>query len=244
MHFFKDPLFSIALAAACCAAVSVCLAISLRLVRRLAPWSGLVLILTAVLGVLPEAVEQVGWLRSGAGLAAGLSLLWVIDRYLAPICPTCHTGHDHSFCLLPLHGYAVPLIVAFGLHGFIDGWMISAAKEAGDSVVNAGLAIHKLSEGLILGMVLRASLASRWKAALWAILAQLAILPGGLLERELHAFFSASWTAYLLTAAAALFLYLGGHAVHAGWKRRLTRRSVAASCASPSDSENVSQWTR
>ena len=70
-------------------------------------------------------------LLASAGLAIGFTLLWVIDHYVYPVCPTCSHTHDHGSCSESLHGFAAPLLIASGLHSFFDGWSLAVSQLKG-----------------------------------------------------------------------------------------------------------------
>jgi len=176
----------------------------------------------ALVWVLPELGEHLGWAGGPALLAAGVLALALIDRHLYPLCPACSHTHDHDACREPLHGFAAPLVLAFSLHSFLDGVAVPAAIETaglGPAFV-AGIAMHKIPEGLALGAILRAALPSRLAALGWAALAQGATLAGGLAEAAVHPHLNPHGTSLLLALAGGSFLYLGLHAVHGEWRRR------------------------
>ncbi len=185
------------------------------------PFSGGVLIGVALLWMLPEMAEFFGWPISIAWTMVGFAILLAIDRFVHPLCPACSGTHAHEHCETELHGFAAPLLIAAALHSSIDGWSLAAAHSSssfGHALV-IGLAFHKIPEGIALGAIMRASVASRWAALGACALAQSATLAGGglellfatqLSERNLHA---------LLAIAAGSFLYLGGHAVHGEVRR-------------------------
>jgi zinc and cadmium transporter len=197
--------------------------------RRMVPFSGGVLMGVALFWVLPEMAAFFGWPLSIAWTGAGFAALWMIDRFVYPLCPACSGTHEHEHCATELHGMALPLIAAAALHSAIDGWSLAAAHSTGGGFGAAfviGIAFHKVPEGIALGAIARASLPSRWSALGWCAAAQSAtLLAGGaemmfaahLNERNLHA---------LLAIAGGSFLYLGGHAVHGEVRRSGAGRSV------------------
>jgi len=144
--------------------------------RRVLPFSGGLLGGIALFWILPEIAERNGWLRGCAGLIAGFSLLFLIDRFLYPVCPTCSHTHHHEDCSRSLHGFAAPLLIASGLHSFFDGWSLAVSQQKGFEGVKvaflAGIGVHKLPEGLALGALLIAALGTEWRAMLGATAAQ------------------------------------------------------------------------
>jgi zinc transporter ZupT len=175
----------------------------------------------ALFWVLPELAGQLRWLQAIAWVGLGFALLGVIDRYIYAVCPSCSHSHNHDGCETRLHGFAAPLLIAAALHGSLDGWSLSAAGDVHLSApFLAGIAAHKLPEGLALGVIARASLGSRISAIALASLAQLATLAGGALESQFSAHLPVASIYALLALAGGSFLYLGAHAVHGELRRR------------------------
>jgi zinc transporter ZupT len=196
---------------------------SLRsLSRRLIPFAGGVLIGVAVFWVLPEMAEFLKWPGALAWITAGFALLWVIDRLVYPVCPACSHPHHHERCSAALHGFAPPLLLAAALHSALDGWSVMAAGS-GTAPLGASfglaIAIHKIPEGLALGVIVRAALDSRNAALGWCGLAEAATLAGAALEIGLAPYLSPYALHVLLAVAGGSFLYLGAHAVHGEWRR-------------------------
>jgi zinc transporter ZupT len=156
--------------------------------------------------------------------AAGYFLLFAVNRWAYPVCPTCSHDHDHAACSTLLHGFAAPLITASAMHCFLDGWSIATA---GESVavgirlaVPVAIAVHKIPEGVALGGILRAASRSRTSAFAWCALAQGITVVGGGVGLALAPYLGAHWVTYPLGVAGGCFFYLGFHAIHEEWKRR------------------------
>ncbi len=203
------------------AAAGVWLTSVSALSRRLVPFGGGVLVGVAMFWVLPEMVEFLRWPGAVAWVAAGFALLWIVDRYVYPVCPACSHTHDHDGCLTPLHGFALPLLAAAAVHSGLDGWSVAAAQ--GSSTLGRafvmGVAVHKIPEGVALGVIARASLPSRAAALAWCALAQFSTVAGAGLESILAPYLGAQALHALLALAGGSFLYLGGHAVHGELRR-------------------------
>jgi len=171
--------------------------------------------------IVPEMAEFFGWMRALAWTAAGFGLLWVIDRFVHPVCPACSHSHDHDDCTTRLHGFAAPLLIAAALHAAADGWSLAAAKSAAmfSPALAVGIAFHKLPEGLALGVMTRASM--RWKLAaiLCCAMAEAMTLAGGGFESALAPYLNVHSLHAVLAVAGGSFLYLGGHAVHGELRR-------------------------
>lgn len=192
--------------------------------RRMVAFGGGLLAGIAIFGVLPELSEGYGWGGGTLLLVSGFVLLWVVDRYIYPVCPTCAHTHDHGACSTVLHGFGWPLVIAASLHSALDGWGIMASQQAASSAagaaVVAGILLHKVPEGLAFGSILRAAYGSRRAAMVWCLIAEGMTLAGGLLEKSLSPQLGPMWLYYPLALAGGGFLYLGVHAVHEEWRRR------------------------
>jgi zinc and cadmium transporter len=197
--------------------------------RLLVPVSGAILLAVSLFSILPEMAGEAGWLRAGILYGCGYSLLYVIDRYIHPVCPSCSHTHDHLHCEVELHGFSVPLVIATAIHSFVDGWAMAVAQNAATgsmrTTIPIAVLLHKIPEGLALGVMLRASLKSPGTAAAWGFAAESATAVGALLAMSLLPGASPVWARDLLAVAGGTFLYLGFHAVHGalGW-RLLPRR--------------------
>jgi len=203
------------------AAVGVCARIGAA--RRIVPFSGGLLMGIAVFGVLPELAGSYGWGLGSAVLALGVALLWVVGRYVYPVCPSCSHTHDHEHCVTALHGFALPLVAAASLHSLLDGLGIVASQQEHAqglaATVVAGVTLHKIPEGIALGIMLRAAVRSRFAALAWCVAAEASTLLGAVLESAITDRVGVSWVTYALALAGGSFLYLGFHAVHGEWRR-------------------------
>ena len=80
--------------------------------------------------------------------------------------------------------------------------------------------LHKIPEGLALGVMLRASFKSRGVAAGWGAVAEFSTAVGAIVALSLT---PGEWARDLLAVAGGTFLYLGLHAVHGalGWRWKI-----------------------
>lgn len=197
--------------------------------RVFVPVSGAILLAVSLFSILPEMVGEAGWLRAGVLYGCGYSFLYVVDRYVHPVCPSCSHTHDHVHCEIELHGFSVPLVIATSIHAFIDGWGMTVAQNAGTgsmrTAIPVAVLVHKIPEGLALGVMLHAALKGRGSSAAWGSAAELMTAVGALVAMMLLPGASPVWARDLLAVAGGTFLYLGFHAVHGalGW-RLLPRR--------------------
>lgn len=196
--------------------------------RRAIPMSGAVLIVVSLFWIWPEIAEVSGWTPASGLLFGGFALLWVVDRYLYPVCPSCSHTHDHHSCSTQLHGFGTPLIAAALIHNAFDGWTLMAAQssEHMTRAISIGLWAHKLPESIAVGVVLKASLRSNSRALAWAALVQMAVFLGAGLESLAAPYIGPQGITALLALGGGTFLYLGVHALHGEWKRRSAHRAV------------------
>jgi len=217
---FAYPALLITAIAILSAAVGVWLTTFSGLSRRLVSFGGGVLLGVALFWVLPEMAEFFSWQGAILWLTGGFLLLAAVDRYVYPVCPACSHSHEHDSCVTRLHGFATPLLAAAALHSALDGWSAVASQDSGFSLGLIGaIAVHKIPEGLALGVIARASLGSRSSALAWCALAQSATLAGAGLESVLAPHMGSQALHALLALAGGSFLYLGGHAVHGEVRR-------------------------
>ncbi len=210
------------------AGAGVWLATIPEITRRIVPLGGAILLLISFFWVLPELAESFGWSLGAALMLTGFVLLWLIDRFVHPVCPACAHNHDHDSCSTRLHGFATPLVAAALVHSLFDGWTLAAGSGllAVAPALTAGVMIHKIPESLAFGVILRAALRSRTTALWSAILVQAAMIPGAALAFALAPVIGSRWMALLLALGGGTFLYLGFHAVHGEWRRRVASRAV------------------
>ena len=189
--------------------------------KRLVPASGAVLILTAAIWIVPELVETFGWFNGMLLLAAALAGVFLIDKFVHPVCPSCSHSHDHDACQTRLHGFAGPLLTGMGVHNLFDGWMLAHGHNhaAAGHGLWAAVLLHKLPECIAFGVILSAAARTRRQALVWAVLVQFLTVAGAVLEPVTETLGPAS-IGVLLAAGGATFLYLGVHALHGEWKRR------------------------
>lgn len=214
-----------ALIAITSAAAGLRLTLAPQWARRLVPFSAGLLSGLVLFGILPELVRSRGWSGGVAFIAVGLVLLWAVGRWLYPVCPACSHTHDHSLCAATLHGFAVPLLLAAAVHAFLDGVGIAASGSHPDagalgSAVLVGVGLHKIPEGIALGVILHAALGSRSAALAWCAVVQAATPLGAAAESMVGARLGVAGVSLALGLAGGSFLYLAYHALHADWQRR------------------------
>jgi zinc transporter ZupT len=236
---FTDSSLSISALATAVGLVGAALGLWLTSLRRRArlvvPFSAGVLLGVAVFGLLPELAEEAGWMPSLLLAAVGWGLLFLLNRFAYPVCPTCAHDHDHNSCSTELHGFAAPLVAGAALHCFLDGWGIAASQWVATPglriAVPLAVGLHKLPEGIALGGILLASVKKRSSALAWCALAEGTTLLGGATGLLMAPNLGTQWTVYPLGLTAGWLCFLGYHAVHEEWKRRGARPAFASAAA-------------
>lgn len=210
LHLLILPLTA-TLAAVVAAGLGVVLTGHARASRWLIPLSGAFLVLVAVFGLIPELVQDVGWIRALPLVALGCGSLIAVDRFAFPICPSC--DHHHS----GPQAVAAPLLSATALHAFVDGWGLVAVQVAAHlgntsagKAVAAAILLHKIPEGLALGTITGVMLGRAGTALAWCAAVEFSTVIGGSVGLWLT---PADWVSYPLAIAAGTFLFLGVQAV-------------------------------
>ncbi len=218
---FFSPAIWVTLIAVLCALAGVWLTSIKSLARPLVPFGGGTLLGVGLFWVLPEMATTLHWSGAFLWLGGGCLLLALVDRFVYPVCPACSPAHDHDHCATSLHGFATPLLIASSVHAALDGWNVAASQDLPTLGLGflAGIAAHKIPEGLALGVIARASLKSRRSAMLWCVVAQGSTMVGALLEGVLAPYLGPQALHALLALAGGSFLYLGWHAVHGEFRR-------------------------
>jgi len=175
---------------------------------------------TAIIGLIPEALEHISIYEVGISLLAGLVLFFVLEwtviwRHAHGESPDAEHDHDHG----PAHhhhagrGKQTGMLVLIGdaVHNTADGIAIGAACVASPGlglVTTLAVLGHEVPQELSDFTILLSSGFSRWKAFLWNTLSGLGTLVGvmaaygGLGHAE-------AIVPYALSVAAASFLYIG-----------------------------------
>jgi zinc transporter ZupT len=191
--------------------------------RIVVPFSAGVLLGVAIFGLFPEMAGELGWTASALLFAAGYALLFGINRYAYPVCPSCSHDHDHIACTTVLQGFAAPFVAATAVHAFLDGWSMATVQAvAGMEVrvtVPLAVGLHKIPEGMALGAILWASMRSRPTAFLWCVAAESCTIAGGAVGLVLAPRLGTLWVLYPLAMAGGCFFFLGYQAIHEEWKR-------------------------
>lgn len=133
--------------------------------------------------ILPEAKAVLPWPTFIVFASAGYLLLWTVGRFVFYVCPSCAIAHMEGDAAMAKRGSLILLASALGIHCLLDGLaigtggLLSGRAEMGALV---GVGLHKLPEGLALGLLLMGARYPRGSAVLIATGIELLTVVGGL----------------------------------------------------------------
>lgn len=180
-----------------------------------------VLLATAFLNIMPEALEGLSAFTSLSYVMYGVIGAFLMERSLL----WYHHHHDDSHDINPT---SILVLVGDGIHNFIDGMAIAAAFLVNPVLgvtTTLAIAAHEIPQELADYSVLRHCGLSRKKALLWNFLSGLTAIAGGLIgyflfQESFHLVYVAlSLTAgiFIYVSAADLIPELHHSAARAGW---------------------------
>lgn len=176
-----------------------------RLLPFLVSYATGTLLATALLGLLPEAIEQASVDAVLPTVLAGLVAFFVLERVLM-------WRHCHVIGHCARHHAAAPLIVIGDtLHNFVDGIVLAAAFLSSVPLgIATGLAIvaHEIPQEVgDFAVLLDGGMAPR-RALLWNLLSGTASFAGAILAYVALPALT-GWSPYVLAISASSFLYIG-----------------------------------
>jgi zinc and cadmium transporter len=188
-----------------------------RLVPFLVSYATGTLLGAALLGLLPEAIEQGGLLPSLGTVLVGLIAFFVLERLLI-------WRHCHAEGPCEVHGTAGYLILAGdAMHNFVDGAVIATAFMSSIPLgIATGIAViaHELPQEVGDFAILLDNGFTRMRALKWNLISGSTTIPGALLAyvglQHLPQF-----NATILALSAASFLYIGLADLVPGLHRRI-----------------------
>ena len=157
----------------------------------------------AFLHLLPESIELSDNLNPFIFLILGLSVFFVLERYLK-----WHHCHKNNGC--EIHTFTYISLIADSLHNFIDGLVIVSAfaisKELGIATVFA-VAAHELPQELgDFGLLLHGGF-SKTRALFWNFISSITSIAGAVVGYFMINSYH-DITSFLLPFAAGGFLYI------------------------------------
>jgi zinc and cadmium transporter len=172
---------------------------------------------SALLGLLPQAIEQGGVQTSLGSALVGLIVFFSLERFMI-------WRHCHQVGGCEVHGTAGYLIlVGDAFHNFVDGIVISAAFLSSIPLgIATGIAViaHELPQEVGDFAVLLDNGFSRRRALKWNLISSSTTIPGALLG-YLALEESSRLMGPILALSAASFLYIGLADLIPGLHRRI-----------------------
>ncbi|HVT11966.1 MAG TPA: ZIP family metal transporter [Fimbriimonadaceae bacterium] len=187
--------------------------------------------------ILPEAKAVLSWPVFLVAAASGYALLWIIGRFVFYVCPSCAITHVHESDLAR-KGSLILLGVALGVHCLLDGMAIATGSELSHRAeIGAllGVALHKVPEGLALGLLLIGARYSRRNALAIATGIEAITIVGALAGTLVAQMPGQTGVGLVFAVVGGSFVYLvfnalGGAFEHSGQVPRV--RSLTAELAS------------
>lgn len=162
-----------------------------------------VMLATAVLNVLPEALHELSHSDALMWFMYGIIGSFFLERSLI----WHHHHNDESHNIKPT---AALVLMGDGVHNFIDGLAIAAAFMASIPLgiaATVAIAAHEIPQELADYSILRNSGLSRRKALVWNLLSALTAVLGGFVGFYVFNI-SAMYVHYALAITAGIFLYI------------------------------------
>jgi hypothetical protein len=168
----------------------------------------------ALFWLMPEIAAASGWMVAVLSTLAACAIIAGADALLM------HAGHS------PRTGAIAPLLVATGVHCFLDGWSVRAlgGRPMTDIAVAVGLALHKAPEGVALGWAVRRTMKWPAKAFLAGSAIEFITALAAYIEPRVNASGMSTvghwWEPGVLAVISGSFLFLGFHVVVPERKKR------------------------
>lgn len=164
-----------------------------------------VMLSTAIVDILPEALEEGVSQEIFWALLAGICLFFLLERVLHSFHHHQHGDHDHA-------GKPAAYLVLFGdaLHNFFDGIAIAAAFAVGNEVgiaTTLAIILHEIPQEIADFATLLYGGFSRKKALLYNFLTALTAVLGAVIGWQSLTLFE-HLTPYFLAFAAGMFIYI------------------------------------
>lgn len=189
----------------------------------------------ALLGVtafdlFPEAEQSLRWPGLIAWATAGYFALWLIGRYVVDVCPSCALGHARETSAFAGKGTLLLLAGALGIHCLLDGVALASGDRlspSGEWAALFGIGMHKIPEGVALGVLLVGTGATKARAIAIATLVEGSTVIGGVAGALILASPDSRFISALLALVGGGFIYLIAAALLGGSHLRLRAASLA-----------------
>lgn len=172
---------------------------------------------TAIIGLIPEALEHIPIYEVGIAILAGLVLFFVLEwtviwRHSHGDLPEDHHHtHDHDQANGVGRKTGMLILIGDAVHNMADGVAIGAACVASPGlglVTTLAVLGHEVPQELSDFTILLSSGFSRWKAFFWNTLSGMGTLVG-VVAAYGGLGYAEAIVPYALSVAAASFLYIG-----------------------------------
>jgi zinc and cadmium transporter len=172
---------------------------------------------TAILALIPEALEHISIYEVGVSLLAGLVLFFVLEWTVIWRHSHGEETHDHHDGHRHAHAHGMEkktgmlVLIGDGVHNVADGIAIGAACVASPGlgfVTTLAVLGHEVPQELSDFTILLSSGFSRWRAFFWNTLSGLGTLVG-VVAAYGGLGYAEAVVPYALGVAAASFLYIG-----------------------------------
>jgi zinc transporter ZupT len=200
---------------------------SAQLSRKITAVSSGVMLGVGLFWILPDITQSAGILHAFLSVTVAITALFGVDRYIYPVCPCC-SHLAHSTCQR-LPDALLPLVIAIGVHNLFDGWTAGIALHSAGmlrSGIVMGLIAHKIPEGLIFGMMLRATSSKRNVLLPSALITGLCILAGYNMYGEMKLVQASLLVTLSMAIACASFVFVGLHSFQLQRRRTGTKPAL------------------
>jgi zinc transporter ZupT len=169
-----------------------------------------------LLDILPEAKQSLSWTPFVLAAGGGYLLLWLVGKFVFHVCPSCALAHVDGNAILRNRRNLLMLAVALGIHCSLDGVAIAVGGQPAahpNLGLLLGIGLHKLPEGLALGLLLVGAGYDRRRAVAWAAGIESLTSVGGLFGMLFLRGAGASAIGITFAVVGGGFLYLVFNAV-------------------------------
>ena len=183
----------------------------------------------ALVWMLPEMGQISGWPYAWVAVGGCLGLLFLVDRFVCPVCPCCTHVHPHSLGHETSSRLLLPLVAGICLHNFLDGWSTQLASATAGRLgigLLTGNLVHKGPESVVFGLLLRSGTGDSRKAVWLSAFASVFLAAGSAAQAYAASFHSGGLFMVSLSLAAAGFLFIGVHSFRAECAQNGRRAAV------------------